>query len=89
LYGRGHRLDLDEFDIEQFGEDVPALDVVAKIETEVMCSAVSEPYREVAAQARVWTEVEVGLLYEGRLWSVEDLSAGDSETVVLALECDP
>jgi len=89
LYGRGHRLDLDEFDIEQFGEDVPALDVVAKIETEVMCSAVSEPCREVVAHARVWTEVEVRLLYEGQLWSVEDLSAGDSETVVLVLESDP
>lgn len=89
MYGRGHRLDLDEFDIEQFGEDVPALDVVAKIETEVMCSAVSEPCREVVVHARVWTEVEVRFLYEGQLWSVEDLSAGDSETLVLALECDP
>jgi hypothetical protein len=89
LYGRGHRLDLDEFDIEQFGEDVPALDVVAKIETEVIFSAVSKPGREVVARTRVWTEVEVRLLYEGQLWSVEDLAAGDSETVVLALECDP
>jgi hypothetical protein len=33
--------------------------------------------------------VEVRLLYEGQLWSVEDLSAGDSETVVLVLESDP
>ncbi len=32
--------------------------------------------------------MEVRHLYEGQLGSVEDLSAGDSETVVLALECN-